>query len=173
MRDFTRCTYPVFLSERWCIHSSKSQQRQTILRGKCRRLTFSFAPTLALTSRPSSSAKQAASIIVFRGVYTTTNNKNYQQSSWIMVIHEKGLTVAISTVRKDYKVLCAPLVLQHSPRISMLSSHLQRTASYFSMPQFLYKYFAYFLCSIVRCSQPCIGHTYVFTPDCMSIRSDF
>ena len=40
----------VCICTRGCIHSSESRQRQTILRGDSCRLTFSFAPTLALTS---------------------------------------------------------------------------------------------------------------------------
>ena len=38
-----------------------------------------------------------------RCVYTMASNKTYQESSWSMVIHEKILTVAVSTVKKDYK----------------------------------------------------------------------
>ena len=121
VRAFTRCIYPIFLSPaqqtiKWYhaftvllqessrpylralgIHSGESQQRQTILRCDRYRLTFIFAPHTCINFTFLFLDRTAR---LYSVVLTQWRIAIYQQFSWITVISERILTVAVSTVKK-------------------------------------------------------------------------
>ena len=83
-----------------CIQSSESLQQQTILWG-CRH-TFIFAPHTCVNFTLIFLNRMSYLYHSFFCMHTMANNKNYQQFSWIAVIHEIILIVTISTVRNEY-----------------------------------------------------------------------
>ena len=92
VRAVTQRTYLVFslpFARVGVFKAERVKSDPTILRGDSRRLTFSFTHRTYVTFTLIFLARTSCLHRCFSCVYSTANNKSYQESSWITVIPEK------------------------------------------------------------------------------------